>query len=200
KRVDELGDKALAGLTLQPEAAQTLIELNSDAGGFQLLHDRRWSVMLERGDLTVLRLVDRGDLIAQCNITPLAPLAKDQQLSMEGFQADVKRVLGKNFQEMIEATEEVGENGLRALRVVVAGTVGELPIQWTYYHLSDDSGRRASLVFTIESGLLSRFAHVDRELIANFRFLDRKQPTPAADGQTAPPERETAADKAEVRR
>ena len=40
--------------------------------------------MLERGDLTVLRLVDRGDLIAQCNITPLAPLAKDQQLSMEG--------------------------------------------------------------------------------------------------------------------
>ena len=76
KPIDELSDKALASLKLEPEAAQSLIELNSDAGGFQLLHDRRWSVMLERGDLAVLRLVDRGDLIAQCNITPLAALAK----------------------------------------------------------------------------------------------------------------------------
>jgi len=180
---DELADKALAGLTLQPEPAQTLIELNSDSGGFQLLHDRRWSVMLERGDLTVLRLVDRGDLIAQCNITPLAPLAKDQQLSMEGFQEEVKRVLGKNFEEMIEATEETGENGLRVLRLVVAGKVGELPIQWTYYHLDGDQARRASLVFTLESSLLSRFAHIDRELIANFRFVEGKSPT-AADVKT----------------
>jgi hypothetical protein len=102
---------------------------------------------------------------------------------------------------MVEATEEVGENGLRALRVVVTGTVGELPIQWAYYHLSDDIGRRASLVFTLESSLLARFAHVDRELIANLRFVEGKQPTSAGDaGQPSPPERETAADKAEVRR
>jgi hypothetical protein len=156
--------------------------------------------MLERGDLTVLRLVDRGDLIAQCNITPLAPLAKVQQLSMEGFQEDVKRVLGKNFEEMIEATEEVSESGLRALRVVVTGKVGELSIQWTYYHLSNDAGRRASLVFTLESSLLSRFAHIDRELIANFRFIEGKQPTAVEPGQNVAPERETAADKAELRR
>jgi hypothetical protein len=185
KPVEELSDKVLGSLTLQPDAAQTLIELNSDAGGFQLLHDRRWSVMLERGDLTVLRLVDRGDLIAQCNITPLAALPKDQQLSMEGFQNDVKRVLGKNFEEMIEATEETGENGLRVLRVVVAGTAGELPIQWTYYHLSDDAGHRASLVFTLESSLLSRFAHIDRQLIANFRFVESKQPTAAPNAESA---------------
>jgi hypothetical protein len=119
---------------------------------------------------------------------------------MEGFQADIKRVLGKNFEEMVEATEEVGENGLRALRVVVTGTVGELPIQWAYYHLSDDVGRRASLVFTLESSLLSRFAHVDRELIANFRFVEGKQPTTAITEPAAPNERETAADKAELRR
>jgi len=185
KPIDALSDKALADLSLEPSAAQTLIELNSELAGFQVLHDRRWSVMLERVDLCVLRLVDRGDLIAQCNITPLPPLAKDQQLSMEGFQEDVKRVLGKNFEEMVEATEEQGESGLRALRVVVAGTVGELPIQWTYYHLSDDSGRRASLVFTIESKLLDRFTHIDRELIGNFRFTETKQPTPAPAEPTA---------------
>src|SRR5207249_3209376 len=68
--VAELSDEALAGLPLSADRGLTQIELVSDSGGFQLTHDRRWSVMLERGDLTVLRLIDRGDLIAQCNISP----------------------------------------------------------------------------------------------------------------------------------
>ena len=98
---------------------------------------------------------------------------------MEGFQEDVKRVLGNNFEEVVEASEETGDNGLRVLRVVVAGKAGDLPIQWTYYHLSDDKGHRAALVFTLESSLLDRFATIDRELIGNFRFLADKNPTPA---------------------
>ena len=135
--------------------------------------------MLERNDVTVLRLVDRGDLIAQCNITPLAPLGQDEPLSLEGFQEEVKRVLGKNLEEITEASEETGDSGLRMLRVIVAGKVGELPIQWTYYHLSDEKGRRTSLVFTLESSLLDRFATIDRELIGNFRFIEGKLPTAA---------------------
>jgi len=187
-----LNDKSLAGLALNATESQTLVELKSDSAGYEVIHDRRWSVMLERPDLTVLRFVDQGDLIAQCNITNPPALPKGEQLSMEGFQEDVKRVLGKNFEEMVEATEEVGDNALRVLRVVVAGKAGELSIQWTYYHLSDEHGRRVSFVFTIESNLLEKFAQVDRELIGNFRFIELKQPTlaetksasaPSADGE-----------------
>jgi hypothetical protein len=181
----ELSDKSLAGMKLTPEASQTLMELNSDTGGFQLIHDRRWNVMVERGDLTVLRLVDRGDLIAQCNVTPQAPLAKGRAETLEAFQSDVKRVLGKNFEEIVEASEESTDSGLRVLRVVAVGKTGELPIQWTYCNLADESGRRAALVFTLETSLLERFAHIDREFIANFHFVEGKQPTPAADGKSA---------------
>jgi hypothetical protein len=177
--VAALGDKALANLALDASPGQTLIEMESDSGGFHLTHDRRWTVIMERPDLTVLRFVDHGDLVSQCNISPLPALAKGEELSMEGFQAEVKRVLGKNFEEMIEATEETSENGLRILRVVVAGEAGELTIQWTYYHVSDEAGHRASLVFTIESNLLERFASVDREFVANFEYLEGQQPTPA---------------------
>ena len=49
----------------------------------------------------------------------------------------------------------------------------------------DDQGDRASLVFTLESSLLERFAHIDRELIGNFRFLVDKQPTPASQAESA---------------
>lgn len=180
----EVSDKALAGLKLKAGSGEKLLEMTSDAGAFQLHHDRRWSVMLERPDLTVLRFVDRGDLIAQCNISPRPALAADQQLSMEGFQAEVKRVLGNNFEEIVEATEETDDAGRRLLRVVVAGKAGELPIQWMYYELADSKGRRVALVFTLEASLLERFAALDRELIGGLEFRPEKEPT-RADGKSA---------------
>jgi hypothetical protein len=179
--VAELSDKSLAGLPLKTSASLTLIDLTSEAGGYQLIHDRRWQVMAEQHDLTILRLVDRGDLIAQCNLSRLPALAKGNQLSLEGFQEDVKRTLGKNFGQLVDGSEEA-EGGIRVLRVSATGSANDLPIQWMYYHLSDDHGHRMALVFTIENSLLERFAKVDRELVAGFRFLLDKQPTlaPAA--------------------
>ncbi len=180
----ELADQALAGLSLAAGSGQTLLELTNEAARFQLLHDRRWQVMLERQDATILRLVDRGDLIAQCNVSPRPPLGKGEQLTLEGFQDDVKRALGKNFEQVVAGAEEVTD-GIRVLRVVVAGKVGDLPIQWTYYHLSNDPGQRAALVFTIEAGLVEKYPQIDHELISGFRFLPERQPTPALNGPRA---------------
>ena len=174
----ELSDKALAGLPLAAGPETTLLELTSESAGYQVRHDRRWQVMVERHDATILRLIDGGDLISQCNLSPRPALGKGEQLTLEGFQDDVKRVLGQNFEQIVSGGEEAAR-GIRILRVVVAGKAGELPIQWTYYHLSDDHGHRAALVFTIESNLLEKYPQLDRQFLAGFRFLADKQPTPA---------------------
>ena len=55
----------------------------------------------------------------------------------------------------------------------------EIPIQWVYYHISDDQGRRAALAFTFESKLVERFAEADRTLVETFQFTPRRQPTEA---------------------
>jgi hypothetical protein len=178
--VAELDGQTFASLPPKAASPELALELQAADGGFQLLHDRRWSVMFDRPDATVLRFVDRGDLIAQCNVSPRPALGPQEQLTLAGFQADVKRVLGKNFEQIVEASEETTDANLRILRVVVAGKAGDLNIQWTYYHVSNDQGRRASFVFTIESGLLERFAAIDRELIDGFTFTPEKQPKAAA--------------------
>jgi hypothetical protein len=175
----ELSERALAGLPLKADGGQTLLELTAPIASFQLSYDRRWQIMAQQRDVTVLRLVDRGDLIAQCNLSPLPTLGAGQQLTLEGFQDDVQRTLGQNFGQIVQAAEELGEGDIRILRVVASGAVGELPIQWMYYHLSDDHGHRTSAVFTIESSLVERFGHIDRELVAGFRFLPDERPTPA---------------------
>jgi len=179
RSASEVNDQALANLPTKAANDSTLIEFSAESAGYGLMHDRRWNVMVDRHDVTILRMVDRGDLIAQCNISRLPQLAKGEQLTLEAFQEDVKKTLGKNFSQIAEATQEVSDAGIRTLRVIVSGNTADIPIQWTYYHLSDEAGNRASLVFTIEGNLVERFAQIDRELIAAFRFQAGKQPTPA---------------------
>ena len=179
----ELNDQALANLPTKAAAGSTLIDFTAESAGFRLAHDRRWHVMVDRHDATVLRLVDRGDLIAQCNISRLPQLPQGEQLTLEAFQDDVKKTLDKNFGQIVEASQETAseaDGGLRVLRVVVSGSTADLPIQWTYYHLSNQAGHRAALVFTIEGNLVERFAQIDRELVSALRFDAGKEPTPAA--------------------
>jgi hypothetical protein len=179
RAAEVVSDAALANLPLAASGATTLIDFSADSAGYSLAHDRRWNVMVDRHDATVLRLVDRGDLIARCNISRLPALAKGEQLTLEAFQEDVKKTLGKNFGQIVEAAQETGDNEIRTLRVIVSGSAADLPIQWSYYHVSDATGNRASFVFTIEGSLVERFAQIDRELVSAFRFQAGKQPTPA---------------------
>jgi hypothetical protein len=167
-----LTEQLLSDLPLTFEPTQALLQFQSTASGYQALLDRRWHLMTDRADLTVLRWIDRGDLIAQCNITRLAALAPGKQLSLDEFQDDIKASLAKNFRQFIEASQSQTAEGLRVLRVVAAGEASEIPMQWNYYHLSDEAGRRLALVCTFEANLAERFAENDRALVSSVQVLD----------------------------
>ena len=153
-----------------PQSAEglTLLEFASPTGTFRFDYDRRWYVTSEEKDVAILRLVDRGELVAQCNISPLTNVSK--QLTLTDFQNEVRQSLGKNFGEFLAATEDTSEAGYNVYRVVANGQVSDLPIQWVYYLLTSPDGTRASLSFTMESNLAERFAAADRELVGSLRF------------------------------
>jgi len=180
----ELSDEATKDLDLQSSPATTLLTLTSAGGGFQFLHGRPWRVMADRTDVAILRMMEQGNLIAQCNASRLNDLPAGQHVQIESFQADVQRALGEHFSEFSEVSQETAESGLRIQRVVVAGVVSELPIQWIYYHVSDDQGHQAALVFTMDSRLVEDFAESDRVIIESFQFVPG-QAAPAAEASTA---------------
>jgi hypothetical protein len=181
----ELSEQALEKLPLMAKTGELLVAFRSETGGFELVHDRRWRVMSEKYDSAILRLIDRGELVSQCNISKLKNFAKGENLTLEAFQGDVKTVLEKQKGTITEASQNTTDDGILVQKLLVSGVAAELPIQWTYYHLSDSEGRRASLVFTIDAKLVERYAHTDQEIISAFRFFDppapRGDPTPAED-------------------
>jgi hypothetical protein len=168
---DQLTDEVVKSISKDSAEASPPLALQSRPGTFQLLYDRRWHVTRDEPELAVLRLVDRGELIAQCNISPLSKLPAETRFTLEEFQSDVEHVLGERLAHFDSAAERKTANGLRLLKVVAEGTASDLPIEWRYYLAIDPEGRRVALTFTMESSLVDRFADADSIMIESLELL-----------------------------
>ncbi|MGY8768601.1 MAG: hypothetical protein ACKVH8_09260 [Pirellulales bacterium] len=175
---ETLSDEKLAKFDLTPDAGKSLIELESQTG-FRIMHEPSWHVLSETEKTTVFRMVKRGELVSQCNITRLSNLNAGEHMTIEAFQQEVQRALGDNFVQFMDAAQRVSPQKLRELRITATGASNQLPITWVYYLLSNDLGHRYSVVFTLESGLTDKFAEADRSLISSFELLARPEPTAA---------------------
>jgi hypothetical protein len=143
---------------------------------FRFPYDRRWYLTADDAKLAILRLMDKGELVAQCNVS-LLPGEKKSPVALEEFQRDVEASLGKNFGQFTHASQSKNEAGYLVLRVVARGVVSELPIEWVYYLIQDSEGRRVSLAFTYEQELTERFAQADRAMVQQLRLAPAPTPT-----------------------
>jgi hypothetical protein len=183
-QVDEpaaLAAATLAKVTLKPTADLTGLNFELPGGGCRFQHDRRWYARPPHAKtaVAVLRLLDRGAPLGQCNVSLLARQEPDKLTSLDKFQEDVKKALGTNFGAFVETNETTDEQKHRVLRVVVDGTVAakpdDVPIRWIYYHISDPQGRQVSLTFTVEKEAIKRFADADKPILASLRLEDPKK-------------------------
>jgi hypothetical protein len=162
---------ALRSLTTAEDPGRWLVRLQSMAGRYSMLADRRWRFYLDNGEEAILRMIENNTVIAQCNITRPSRMESGKQLTLEGFQADVRAGLKDSFGSFLESNEKLTSSQLRLIRTVVLGEREEVPIQWVYNHLSDDSGRRVVMVFTMGGNVTDRFAGADEQMSSSFELL-----------------------------
>lgn len=165
EKSEHLDEKTVELARAAQSDQQARLAYTSPAATFRFAHDRRWYLTSEDKKLSIFRFLDRGELVAQCNVSALPPVP-EKPVTLAQFQHDIETSLGKTFGRFVHASQFTNDNGYSVLRVVAAGTVSQLPIQWVYYLISDDKGGRVSLAFTLEETLENRFAGADR-LLAN---------------------------------
>jgi len=176
---EELTDANLAKLNLQANDGSEMLAFEGEEAGFRLMHDRRWHAMAETAKQTVFRMVADGELIAQANVNRLTNLKAGEQMTLEGFEAEVKKALKERLGQIVDASQAVNSQGLRELRVTAVGTANKMPITWIYYLISDDHGRRYSTVFTFETQLAEKFGQTDRSFMSGFDLTEAPKPTVA---------------------
>ena len=171
-----LTDEALAGLTLKP-TPKLLDLMHESPGGWQCTYDRRWYLHYDRPKNSVVKLkfVDRGTPIGECFASSLPQRDPDKLVSLEEFQEDVRRALGKSFGEFIEASQSMSAANYRVYRVVVHGTSAEIAMRWIYYLVADPQGRQVAFRFPVEQSLVERFAEADKPLVESLRFVDKEK-------------------------
>ena len=149
-----------------------LFQFQSDLGYYRFVANRKWTTYRDSGEEATLRYVVDNRVVAQCNITNMIDYEPGRQLSLEGFQADVKNALGNALLETVEASERLSSNKLRLLRVLSRGGTQGVDIQWIHYHLSNDDGRRVVLAFTLNEANLDYFAAEDAQLADSFELIN----------------------------
>ncbi len=140
-------------------------------GRYTSVLDTRWRVVEDGPEGLVLRLSDRGRLVAQCSVLPLPRVAANAAPSAETVSADVRRSLGDQFGLVAESEAHTRDDGTRVVRVVAEGAADGRPFRWIHYVLTDPAGHRVAATFMHEPALIDRFAAADRELVAGLVVL-----------------------------
>jgi hypothetical protein len=189
-----LTDALVKAIPISPEEDALSLLFDAEPWGARMRHSRDWylfhAVMEGPAQVAILRLIDRGSLIAQCNVSPIAAVAPGQTTPLEQFEADIKASL-KNRLKSITAREQVNvDNGMKVFRVVaegqftIKGKANEkdaettVPTHWIYYLCTAPNGQQASFVFAVESSLLEQMGSKDEELVRSLQFVaERAVPT-----------------------
>ncbi|MGC1273753.1 MAG: DUF6263 family protein [Planctomycetaceae bacterium] len=175
---EELSDAAVKAIPLEPEASDLWIEYTAPFG-VGLAGERGWRVFHQTDKLLILRLLDHGGLIAQCNLAPAPTVPAGQRTPGRLLEDAVRKSLGEQFTEIVD-TEELDMGGDASVyRVTVSGKTKDAKRLWRYYLVTAPDGRQAELVFTLEPDHLARLADRDLELVSSLQFLSRPEPTPA---------------------
>lgn len=170
----------LAVIPLNPSTSQLRLVYDSP-WRVRFLHDRNWHVFHQTDRLAILRLLEKGRLVSQCNVSSIAPAEPGSHTSESQFQSDIRTSLGDRLKKITKAEQLTPGNGDRRFiyRVVATGEANGRQLNWIYYLVAHSSGRQISLVFAVDAGDLAGLSERDVEMVLSLEFLPERAPTAA---------------------
>lgn len=168
----ELSDEALKDLPLEDDARRELLILVPPGGRYTLMHDRDWHLALDDARRVVLKRIDHGELVAQCDLMLGPNAGRGRHQDLDQFRDDIRKALGKSFESFTGAGEVGGApgGGFR-YKIAVEGTPqeGGRPL-WYYYLVAGPEGDQVLGVFSLTQELEARFGDQDLRLIGSLEW------------------------------
>ncbi len=174
-----LTQSAVDAIPLEPDDSLLMVELRLP-WGVNVSYDRHWHIFHTTKNAAVLRLLAKGSLVAQCNITQVEAAQPGHHTPELRFQNDIRTALGEKLTEIVRAEELETDDDRYRYRVTAVGKSNGLDMQWVYYLCTAASGEQAALVFAFESDKEEDLANRDLGIVQSLRFVNSKKPVAAA--------------------
>jgi hypothetical protein len=180
--VDALSDLALVPVPEGTEVPKALLQLfyRDPQGQFELVYARDWQMVGRAGEHQVLRLLDRGDFVAQVSIAPWPRAEPGKHVAAEEFQQATARTPGWEQQDVVQAGEVPSEKGLWVYRFTARGQIDGLKVIQSFFLVAGPQGEQLQLAFMMTPKQVEKLGTRDLELVGGITFPGSQGPQPPA--------------------
>ncbi len=174
---ENLSDVAIVSVpsgTGEPPSHMTQVQCTDPKGRFDLTHNREWVMVGQTEEHTILRLMDRGDFVAQVTITPWEPAEKGKHLEPDKFREMMAKTPGWEMEKEVQFGEVPSEGGRWVYRISALGQLDGANVMQNFYLIAGPSGEQAVLVFTMTPKQAERLGSRDLALAGSLDFPKKK--------------------------
>jgi hypothetical protein len=172
----ELSRAALAGVPQEdePQEVLKLLQHRDPAGRYALLYPRDWHVVTQTESHLVLRLLDRGDFIAQATIAGWKKADPGKHTDPQDFQKVIGAAPGWEIEEVVESAEVPTDEGRWLYRVTAKGTLDGAKVVQSFILLAGPQGDQVVVTFTMKPANAARIGTRDVALVNAIEFAGKK--------------------------
>jgi hypothetical protein len=154
-----------------PATSAQLSFQNQHKTRFDLVYAREWQIVGQMNDHIIMRLMDRGDFVAQLTITPWDAARTGEHLSPEAFREAMAKTPGWQPDEVIQEGEIPAERAHYWIyRISAPGHMDGLKVVQTCYLIAGPGGEQVALAFTMTPAQAEKIGARDLALVSGLEF------------------------------
>ena len=114
-----------------------------------------------------MRLLDRGDYVAQVTVTPWTKAKKGEHLTPEQFKKAVNETSGWKPEKELQAGEIPATDGRYAYRFSVQGQLDGVAVMQNFFLIAAPTGEQVVLTFTLPPKMADKLGARDMSMAAS---------------------------------
>jgi hypothetical protein len=175
--VDDFSLFSMSPAKTPPEEV-TQISYVDPNGRFELSYNRDWHLVGRTDDHLVLRLLDRGDFVAQVTITAWKKASPGKHITPEDFAEAMARTPGWSQGKVVEQAEVKSTGANWIYRIAATGTFdGDEAVQY-FYVVAGPQGDQTVLTFTMTPRQAQKLESRDLALVRSLTYAgDSNRPS-----------------------
>src|SRR5262249_35022381 len=135
---------------------------------------RDWQTVSQTEEHMVMRLIERGDFVAQVTITPWTRAEKGKHLSADEFRQEMPETPGWEPEQELQTGEVPAQGGRWIYRISTLGQLDGNKVLQNFYLVAGPGGDQVVVAFTLNPKQADRLGTRDLSLAASIDFPEPK--------------------------
>jgi hypothetical protein len=171
----ELADAALANVPKgEVPAAMTLLRHADPKGSYSLVYPRAWHVTGQTEQHLILRLLDKGEFVAQATVLAWKKAEAGKHTPADEFKKAANATPGWTAGRVLEDAETTSPDGRWLYRFVAEGKAEDVAVVQSFHLLAGPQGDQAAVMVTMKPDKVKVVGARDKELAQSLSFPTKK--------------------------